>query len=117
MALVIAANALDALVPIDAQVKARSIIAAYQPRVGAPPELSIPNLIMILGRGRRKQRVSTVTDATQANHAAWLIRQVSLGRIGLGQAAARIALATRRRGAKGMVGLFVSGLGRLVGRS
>src|SRR5437660_730715 len=69
------ANRLGAFAPVGVQDAARAVLESYWPAVTTGPEIKPTNLIA-LGRGRRKQLASTVTDTVQENHVVWLIRQV-----------------------------------------
>jgi hypothetical protein len=112
VAVSIVANALDAFAPVDAQDAARAILESYRPAVATGPEIKPTNL-MALGRGRRKQLASTVTDTVQENHVVWLIRQVLTRQIGPGEAFDKLVQAVRRRGARESVALLASGIARL----
>jgi hypothetical protein len=113
VALSVVANALDAFAPVDIQDAARAVLEKYRPAVGLAPEIKMTNL-MVLGPGRRKQHVSTVTDAVQENHAGWLVRQVLKRQIGPGEAFNRLVQAVRRRGARDSAALLISGIARLI---
>jgi hypothetical protein len=113
MALSVVTNAIDAFAPVDVQDAARVVLEKYRPALGLAPEIKMTNLIA-LGSGRRKQLVSTVTDAVQENHAGWLVRQVLNRQIGLGEAFNRLAQAVRRRGARESAALLVAGIVRLI---
>lgn len=112
VALSIVANAVDAFVPVDVQDVTRTILEKGRPVVGLAPEIKMTN-VMTLGRGRRKQLVSTVTDNLQENHIVWQIRQVLAGQIGPREAIDKLAQAIRRRGARESVALLFSGIMRL----
>jgi hypothetical protein len=113
VALSVVANALDAFAPVNVQEAARGILEKYRPAVGLAPEIKMTNL-MALGPGRRKQIVSTVTNAVQENHAGWLVRQVLNRQIGPREAFDRLTLAVRRRGARESAALLISGIVRLI---
>jgi hypothetical protein len=112
VALTIVANALDGFVPVEAQDAARAILERYHPEIGAAPRMKQTSMVA-LGRGRRKQRVSTVTDPIQENQAGWLMRQVLMRRIGPGEAMTKLAQAVRNRGARQTTALLASGIVRL----
>jgi hypothetical protein len=116
MALCIVANALDDFVAFELQDKARAILAAYRPPVGAVIEIK-PHELMALGRGRHRQRVQTVTDAHQDGHASWVIKQVLNGQIGPREAADKFVQAIQKRGVKESLVLLASGAARLAKRS
>jgi hypothetical protein len=112
VAVSIVANALDAFAPVAAQDAARAILESYRPSVATGPEIKPTNL-MALGRGRRKQLASTVTDTVQENHVVWLIRQVLSRQIGPSEAFDKLVQAVRRRGARESAALLASGIARL----
>jgi hypothetical protein len=112
MALCIVTNALDAFAPVDIQDAARAMLESHRPAVGLAREQMVTN-VLALGRGRRKQRVSTVSDVVQENHVVWLLRQVLKGQIGSREALEKVNQAVRRRGARESAALLFSGVGRL----
>jgi hypothetical protein len=112
MALCIVTNALDAFAPVDVQDAARAILESDRPAVGLASEQMVTN-VMALGQGRRKQRVSTLSDVVQENHVVWLLRQVLKGQIGSREALEKLNQAVRRRGARESAALLFSGVGRL----
>ena len=112
VALSIVANALDTFAPVDVQDATRAILETGRPVVGLAPEIKMTN-VMTLGRGRRKQLVSTVTDNVQENHIVWQIRQVLAGQIGPRAAVDKLSQAVRRRGARESVALLFSGIVRI----
>jgi hypothetical protein len=111
VALCIVTNALDALAPIEIQDAARAILESYRPSVGLATDQMMTNLLA-LGRGRRRQRVATVTNDVQENHVGWLVRQVLKGQIGGREALDRVTNAIRRRGARESAWLLISGVAR-----
>jgi hypothetical protein len=106
----IIANALDAFVSVDVQDAARTLLDTHQAAVN--PAADITNL-MAMGRGRRKQLVSTVTDMVQENHVGWLVRQFLNRQIGPSEAFAKLFQAVRRRGARESAVLLISGIAQL----
>ncbi len=113
MALCIAANALDAFASVKIQDKARAILDAHRPAGAFGTEQMMTDL-MALGQGRRKQRVSTLTDTVQENHVGWLVRQVLKRQIGGREAFGKLAGAIRRRGARESAALLVTGVSRML---
>ncbi|MBB2201000.1 SGNH/GDSL hydrolase family protein [Gluconacetobacter tumulisoli] len=114
LALGIVENALDAALPFEAQERVKQTITASQPALRPAPDL-VPGNLMTMGRGRRRQVVSTITDSVQDNHVGWLIRQVLKGQIPPGQAMDKLIHAVRRRGVQESLGLLTSGMIRLMG--
>ncbi len=112
LALGIVANALDVFVSVEAQDAARVVLEARRPIVDEAPEFR-PAELVALGKGRRKQRASTVVDQVQENHVGWLVRQVVKGQIAPGEAANRLVQAVRRRGARESASLLFSGIAQL----
>ena len=113
IALCIATNALDAVASVKVQDAARTILAAHQVTVGMTTDQMMTN-VMALGKGRRRQHVATLTDEVEENHVGWLVRQVLKGRIGLPEAAAKLAGAMRRRGARESAWLLITGVSRML---
>lgn len=109
VAISIVANALDSFAPVELQDAARLVLENYRPVAPLPTEFKPLNVIA-LGEGRRKQFVSTVTDAVQENQVGWLIRQVMRRQIGLGVAFQKLTQTVRRRGARESAGLLLSGI-------
>jgi hypothetical protein len=105
----VTADALDAFVDVDAQQAAHALLENRRPDLGAGPEIMPANMVA-LGRGRSKQRVSTVTDTVQERHAAWLVRQFLNRQIGPGEALTRLGQAMRRRGARESAVLLFSSI-------
>lgn len=68
---------------------------------------------MLLGRGRRKQRVAIVIDQVQENHVGWLVRQTMKGQIGCDEALRRLVQAFRRHGGRHSTSLLFSGIAQL----
>ncbi|GBQ87149.1 hypothetical protein AA13595_2087 [Gluconacetobacter johannae DSM 13595] len=114
LALGIVDNALDAALPFEAQERVKRAITASQPAIRPAPDL-VPGNLMTMGKGRRRQVVSTITDSVQDNHVGWLIRQVLKGQIPPRQAADKLIHAVRRRGVQESLGLLTSGMVRLMG--
>ncbi|MBM9400292.1 SGNH/GDSL hydrolase family protein [Gluconacetobacter azotocaptans] len=114
LALGIVDNALDAALPFEAQERVKRAITASRPAIQPPPDL-VPGNLMTMGKGRRRQVVSTITDSVQDNHVGWLIRQVLKGQIPPRQAADKLIHAVRRRGVQESLGLLTSGMVRLMG--
>ena len=110
----IAVDALDGIVPFEVQDRARAIIAA-QDATAATPTPTMGQNLMTLGRGRRRQTVSAITQTVPADHVGWLIRQVASGRIGPREAISKVGMAVRRRGARDSLALLTSGIGRMIG--
>ncbi len=108
----IAANALDDFASVDAQDKARAVLDRDRPAVGLAPEIKMTN-VMVLGRGRRRQLVSTVTDSVEENHIVWQLRQVLARQISLSEAGGKLFQTIRRRGARESAALLLSGFSRL----
>jgi len=107
----IVANALDAFVSVNVQDSACAALEKNRPAIGPAP--IAPTNLMAMGKGRRKQLVSTVTDAVQENHVGWLVRQFLTRQIGPGEAFAKFVQAVRRRGARESAMLLISGLAQL----
>jgi hypothetical protein len=107
----IVANALDAFVSVDLQDSACAVLEKNRPTIGPAP--IAPTNLMAMGKGRRKQLVSTVTDTVQENHVGWLVRQFLTRQIGPGEAFAKFVQAVRRRGARESALLLISGIGQL----
>jgi hypothetical protein len=107
----IVANALDAFVSVDVQDSACAALEKNRPAIGPAP--IAPTNLMAMGKGRRKQLVSTVTDAVQENHVGWLVRQFLTRQIGPSEAFAKFFQAVRRRGARESAMLLISGVAQL----
>jgi len=115
LALCVATNALDLYMPFEAQERTVAYLNAHDQAVRAEAVLTPANL-MSMGSGRRRQRVSTNTDAVQEDQVRWLIDQVLKRKIGLGEASQKLIMAVRRRGAKESFTLLAAGMARLIGR-
>jgi hypothetical protein len=115
MAFCVATNALDLYMPFEAQERTVAYLKAHDQAVH-PEAVLTPANLMSMGSGRRRQRVSTNTDAVQEDQVRWLIDQVLKRKIGLGEASQKLLMAIRRRGAKESFGLLAAGMVRLIGR-
>ncbi len=115
IALCIATNALEIYIPFEAQERTVAYLNA-QDQVVHPEAVLTPANLMSMGSGRRRQRVSTNTDAVQEDQVSWLINQVLKRKIGLGEASQKLLMAVRRRGAKESFTLLAAGMVRLIGR-
>jgi hypothetical protein len=115
LALCIATNALDIYMPFEAQERTVAYLKAHD-QVVHPEAVLTPANLMSMGSGRRRQRVSTNTDAVQEDQVRWLIDQVLKRKIGLGEASQKLIMAVRRRGAKESFTLLAAGMVRLIGR-
>jgi hypothetical protein len=108
----IISNALDGLVPVNVQNAASALLDQRRSGIHSAASLT-PTNVVAMGRGRRKQLVSTITDTVQQDHVGWLVGQVLARHIGPGEAIARFFKAIRRRGARESALLLISGLTRL----
>ena len=115
LAVGIATNALDAFIPFEAQERVIAFINSRQPADRSIVDLAPPDL-MSMGKGRRRQRVSTVTDAVQENHVGWQLRQFMSGKIGFADAVDKLIMAVRRRGVKESFSLLTSGISKLINK-
>ncbi len=97
----LAANAMDDQLSVAQQDQIRARFdegLTALSSVSASAEI-VPTNLLTLGSGRKKQRVSTITDTIQENHVGWLVSQFAKGRISPREALARLTQAIRRRGA------------------
>jgi hypothetical protein len=115
IALGIATDALDAVVPFEVQDKARAAIAVLKVIEAEAPASTMGQNLMTLGKGRRRQTVNAITQAVQADHVGWLVRQLARGQLGPRDAIAKVTMAIRRRGARDSFALLASGIGRMIG--
>ncbi len=115
IALCVATNALDLYIPFEAQERTVAYLNAHDQAVH-PEAVLTPANLMSLGSGRRRQRVSTNTDAVQEDQVRWLIDQVLKRKISLVDASQKLVMAVRRRGAKESFTLLAAGMARLIGR-
>ena len=115
LAVGIATNALDAFLPFEAQERVAALINSRNPVDRSIVDLAPPDL-MSMGKGRRRQRVSTVIDTDQESHVGWQMRQVLTGKIGMADAANKLIMAVRRRGAKESLSLLGSGISKLINK-
>ena len=111
----ISTNALDAFLPFEAQERVTAHVNARQSVHRQAVDLMPPDL-MNMGKGRRRQRVSTITDAVQENHVSWQVKQLLAGKISLVEAANKLIMAIRRRGLKESLGLLTSGIFRVMNK-
>jgi hypothetical protein len=112
----IVVDALDGVVSFEVQDSARAAIAAQPVAVAAAPVATMGQNLMTLGRGRRRQTVTAVTQVVQADHVGWLLRQVVRGQLGPREAVTKVAMVLRRRGVRSSLALLTSGLGRMIER-
>lgn len=109
-------NAMDDQLSVAQQDEIRAWLdqgLAAQSLVTAPAEI-VPTNLITLGSGRKRQRVSTITDTIQENHVGWLVSQFAKGRISPQEALTRLTQAIRRRGALESLALLGQALrGRL----
>lgn len=115
LAMCVATNALDLYIPFEAQERTLAYLRAHDQAVH-PEAVLTPANLMSMGSGRRRQRVSTNTDAVQEDQVRWLIDQVLKRKIGLGEASQKLLMAVRRRGARESFTLLAAGMARLIGR-
>lgn len=115
MALGIVVDALDAVVPFEVQDGVRAIILEQTAIETAVPAPATGHNLMVLGKGRRRQRVSTITQTVQVDHVGWLVRQVVQGQIGPREAIAKVGAAIRVRGARESFALLSMSIGRMMG--
>ena len=115
VALCVATNALDLYMPFEAQERATAYLRAHDQAVH-PEAILTPGNLMSLGSGRRRQRVSTNTDAVQEDQVRWLVGQVFKRKISLVDASQKLVMAVRRRGAKESFTLLAAGMVRFIGR-
>ena len=108
-ALCVAMNGMDAFLPFDAQERVKAQIESRSEAARPVMDLSPANLVA-LGEGRRRQHVEVTTDAVQDSHVNWLVSQVFSGRIEFGEAARRLGLAIRRRGARASLRLVLAAM-------
>ncbi|NVN11119.1 MULTISPECIES: SGNH/GDSL hydrolase family protein [Nguyenibacter] len=113
LALGITDNALDAALPFEVQERVKARIVAQAPASRPVPEIT-PRELMVMGKGRRRQVVSTITDAVQDNHVGWLLRQVVKGQIPPGQAIEKLVHAVRRRGVQESFSIVTAGLFKMI---
>ncbi|CAM5771491.1 hypothetical protein LMIY3S_03526 [Labrys miyagiensis] len=113
IALGIIVNGLDALVSFEAQEQMREIVARTIVRPNVIKEL-VPANVMALGRGRRKQTVSTIAETDGSNQAGRLLRQVLKREVAAGEALDRLRQAVQRRGAIESGALIASAVIRMV---
>lgn len=117
IALTLLSAGLDEHAPYEAQEAARAAIEGlaepWRDAEGPTHEMVRGNLIA-LGRGRGRQRVSAVVDATPGGHAGWLLRGVMTRRISLPDAFERLGAAIAKRGVRGSLALLLAGLRTLV---
>ena len=111
LAACILTNALDGLASFDVQDAAIAANLGHKPMTAMTDDVMATNLIR-LGRGRRRQRVASVTVEIQTDHAQRLVTQVIRGQVALPEALSRISGAMRRRGALETVRLFLSAIRR-----
>jgi hypothetical protein len=107
----IVANALDVFVSVEVQDAACAVLEQNRPAIGPAP--IAPTNLMAMGKGRRKQLVSTVTNMVQEDHVGWLVRQFLTRQIGPGEAFAKFLQAVRRRGACDSALLLISGVAQM----
>ena len=112
-ALCIVTTALDDFASVEVQNAARARLEQAAPATGLLSEEMMTDVLSI-GKGRRAQRASTITDEVPENHVVWLARQVLKGRVGVPEALGKLAGAVRRRGARESAGLLISGVSRLI---
>jgi hypothetical protein len=113
MASCIVANTLDTFATVAVQDGARLILETLQ----SPPSIETDHMmtnVMTLGRGRRRQRVATVTAEVEENHVGWLVRQVLKRQVGGRELLAKVLGAIRRRGARQSASLLLSGVARML---
>jgi hypothetical protein len=106
-------NGLDALVAFEVQDQMREIIARDRAKPGLTAEL-VPANVMSLGRGRRKQTVTTVTDNDSGSQVGRLLRQALKREVSAGEAFDKLMQAVRRRGALESSALLASAMLRMV---
>jgi len=111
LAACILANALDGLATYDVQDAALAANLGRKP-VAMAVEVAMLDNVVQLGRGRRRQRVATVTIEVQRDHAHKLITQVMKGQMALPEALSRISRALRRRGPLETAQLLMSAISR-----
>lgn len=111
LAACILANALDGLASFEVQDAAIAANLARKPMTAPADDVVATNLVQ-LGRGRRRQRVASVTLEIQTDHAQRLVTQVITGQMALPEALSRMTQAVRRRGARETVRLFLSAIRR-----
>jgi hypothetical protein len=107
----IVSNALDVFVSVEVQDAACALLEKNRPAIGPAP--IAPTNLMSLGKGRRKQLVSTVTNMVQEDHVGWLVRQFLTRQIGPREAFAKFCQAVRRRGARESALLLISALAQI----
>jgi hypothetical protein len=107
----IVSNALDVFVSVEVQDAACAVLEKNRPAIGPAP--IAPTNLMSMGKGRRKQLVSTVTNMVQEEHVGWLVRQFLTRQIGPGEAFAKFFQAVRRRGARQSALLLISGFAQM----
>ncbi|MGE4303090.1 MAG: hypothetical protein AB7E24_03540 [Novosphingobium sp.] len=112
LALAVATNALDTVLPFDAQERVRTFVESRRNTAVRPSLELSPAGLVTMGKGRHRRRVSVNTDAVQENHVSWLISQVLKRRMGLDEAYQRLTMAVRRRGVRESLGLLFSGFVR-----
>jgi hypothetical protein len=115
LALCVATNALDLYMPFEVQERTVAYLRAHD-QVTHPEAVLTPANLMSLGSGRRRQRVSTNTDAVQEDQVRWLVGQVFKGKISLTDASQKLVMAVRRRGVKESFTLLAAGMVRFIGR-
>ncbi|MFT9375396.1 SGNH/GDSL hydrolase family protein [Komagataeibacter saccharivorans] len=113
LALVVVNNALDAFMPFEAQERAKAILMAECP-VQRNAASVMPQEVIAMGRGRRRQVVTTITDTVEENHMATLIRRVLTGQVPPGQAFEKLVSAVRKRGLRDSFDAISSGMFRLL---
>ncbi len=113
IALGLIVNGLDALVPFEVQEQMREIVARKTVRPSMIKEL-VPANVMVLGRGRGRQTISTVTDADSGSQVGRLLRQALRREIAPAEAMGKLIQAVRRRGAIESGTLLASAVLRMV---
>ncbi|ACI50537.1 conserved hypothetical protein [Gluconacetobacter diazotrophicus PA1 5] len=114
VALGIVDNGLDAVLPYEAQERVKAVIAARRPATRPPPEITPRNMVT-MGKGRRRQVVSTITDTDQENQVGRLIRLVMKRQMDPAQAMEKLVHAVRKRGVQESLGLLTTGVIRAFG--
>ena len=113
LAQVLVNNTLDAVMPFEAQERVMAALLAEYP-VQRPCADVLPQEVISMGRGRRRQIVTTITDTVDENHMATMIRRVLSGQIPPRQAFEKLVSAVRKRGLRDSIDAVTTGMFRLL---
>ncbi|MCE2574216.1 SGNH/GDSL hydrolase family protein [Komagataeibacter sp. FNDCR2] len=113
LAQVVVNNALDAVMPFEAQERVMAALLAACPVQRHAADV-MPQEVISMGRGRRRQIVTTITDTVDENHMATMIRRVLRGEIPPRQAFEKLVSAVRKRGLRDSIDAITSGMFRLL---